>query len=191
MNNHDQALSFANPRLLAALYYGLLSVIGTVLINGFLTLLEIREIIPLYETIVLGMVIAATTGAVFGKQIICCPKPYKYKTFFIGFSMVLMSLPLFALGLLFFITDSDAHLFSITTFRDLAYDYIVVLAYSYVLFGFFLAIGSGFASIYLRGWLVYAILHTDKRKNMHLPRFVAAHAKAMSLQKKPVIRKKT
>ncbi|MGC1183404.1 hypothetical protein [Legionella sp.] len=183
MKKQDAALYFPNPRLLAAVYYGLLSVVGTILIDALLTLIGIKELVPLFQAIILGMIIASATGALCGKSIIYCPKPFIAKTFWIGFTMVIASLPFFALGLLLCMNESGTTLFSIKNFQDLAYAYLVVLAYSYILFGVFLALAAGFASIYLRGWLVYDILHTDKRKSMCLPRFVAARTRAKSLHK--------
>lgn len=183
MKTHDPALYFSNPRLLGAIYFGLLSVVGTILIDAFLSLIGIEEFVPLFEAIIVGMIVASATGALFGKQIIHCPKPYFAKTFAIGFMMVILSLPFFALGLVFFMEKGATALFSISSFKNLAYSYLVILGYSYILFGILLAIASGCAAIYLRGWLVYDILHTDKRKNMRLPRFVSAQTRAKTLHK--------
>ncbi|MFJ1268315.1 hypothetical protein ACD661_07085 [Legionella lytica] len=183
MKTHDQALYFSHPRLLGAIYFGLLSVVGTILIDAFLSLIGIEDYVPLFEAIIVGMIVASATGALFGKQIIHCPKPYMAKTFVIGFLMVLVSLPFFALGLLFFMDKGSAALFSVSSFKNLAYSYLVILAYSYILFGFLLAIAAGGAAMYLRGWLVYDVLHTDKRKNMRLPRFVSAQARGKALHK--------
>lgn len=190
MKRLDSALLFSNPRLLGAIYYGLLSVVGTILINAFLTILGIEEVVPLYQAILLGMVIASATGALCGKSIIHCPKPFMLKTFLIGFTMVLASLPFFALGLILCMDESGTTLFTLTNAQDLVHAYFVVLTYSYVLFGIVLAIAAGFASIYLRGWLVYDILHTDKRKSMRLPRFVATQARPKSLHKAHVSHRK-
>jgi hypothetical protein len=187
----DYALIFPNPRLLAAVYFGLLSVVGTTLINGLLTLLGVKESVPLYHTIVVGMVIASLTGALFGKEIIHCPHPYKAKTFWIGFVMVLASLPFFTLGLLLgLINEPDQPLFSITNFRDFASLYVFALAYSYVIFGFLLAIAAGLAAMYLRGHLVYDILHTDTRRSQRLPQFAGARHKARPLSKAPAAARK-
>lgn len=181
----DPAIIFPNPRLLAAVYFGLLSVVGTILINGFLTLLGIEETVPLFHSIIVGMIVASGAGAIFGGEIIHCPKPYKVKTFWIGFFMVLASLPFFALGLELGLANSpDQHLFSMTNFRDFAYAYVVILAYSYVLFGFLLAIAAGFAAMYLRGHLVYDILHTDMRRSQRLPQFAGVRHKAKPLSKR-------
>lgn len=192
MKTHDPALDFSNPRLLGAVYFGVLSVVGTILIDALLTLIGITEFVPLFQAILVGMVVASITGALFGKQIIYCPKPYMAKTFMIGFLMVILSLPFFALGLVFFMDNTHTALFSITTFKNLAYSYLVILAYSYVLFGILLAIAAGGAAVYLRGWLVYDILHTDKRKSMRLPRFVSAHSREKTAHKPhPTHHKKT
>jgi hypothetical protein len=174
MNKHDPALIFSNPRLLAAAYYGLLSVVGTILIDALLTTIGIDEVVPLFQAIILGMVVASITGALFGKRIIHCPKPYKAKTFFWGFMMVLLSLPFFTLGLVLFMNRAEHPILMASNFYDWFLFYIAVLGYSYILFGFLLAIASGLASMYLRGQLVYHILHTDKRQSHRLPRYVRA-----------------
>ena len=163
MKKSDPALTISNPRLLAAIYFGLLSVVGTILINAFLTLIGIEEIIPVFQAIILGMIVASCTGAIFGERIVHCKKPYKSKTFWIGFSMVIASLPIFALGLVLCIDHANTKAFSPITYHNIVYFYLAVLAYSYILFGFLLAIASGLAAMYLRGRLVYDILHTEKK----------------------------
>jgi len=163
MKKMDPALTFANPRLLAAIYFGLLSVVGTILINAFLDYLGIENIIPVFQAIILGMVVASLTGALFGEKIVHAEKPYKVKTFLLGFSMVIASIPVFTLGLVLLMKEDHSELFSVTKFHDMVMFYFVALAYSYILFGILLAIASGLASMYLRGQLVYDLLHTYKR----------------------------
>lgn len=173
MKTQDPALTFSNPRLLAAIYFGLLSVVGTILTNALLSSIGIAEIIPVFQSIILGMIVASCTGALFGESIIYCKKPYKIKTFWIGFSMVMASLPIFDLGLLFFMKETNTTLLSVAKFPDLIYSYLIILVYSYILFGFFLAIGAGIAAMYLRGQLVYDILHIPEKR-----RHPAKHAQA-------------
>jgi hypothetical protein len=165
MKKQDPALTISNPRLLAAIYFGLLSVVGTILINAFLTSIGVEQIIPVFKAIILGMIVASFTGALFGESIVHCKKPYKTKTFWLGFIMVIASIPIFDLGLLLFMTEENAKLFSIAKFRDLVFFYLVILAYSYILFGLVLAVMSGLAAMYLRGQLVYDILHTQEKRN--------------------------
>jgi hypothetical protein len=172
MKKNDPALSLSNPRLLAAAYYGLLSVVGTILIDVLLTSLGIMEVIPLFRTIILGMVVASVTGAIFGELIVHCPEPYKVKTFSLGFLMVLISLPFFDLGMMFFMEEVEKPIARITNFHDFILTYLAVLGYSYLLFGFLLAIAAGLASMYLRGFFIYQILHTDKRRSHRLPRYL-------------------
>ncbi|KGP62301.1 hypothetical protein EP47_12675 [Legionella norrlandica] len=164
MNTQDPALSMSNPRLLAAIYFGLLSVAGTILINAFLTSIGIEEIIPVYQSVILGMIVASSTGAIFGEAIVHCKKPYKVKTFWLGFSMVIASLPVFDLGVVFLMKEDYAKIFEATTLTGFVVFYLIVLAYSYILFGILLAVASGLAAMYLRGQLVYDILHTKTRR---------------------------
>jgi hypothetical protein len=161
MAKQDPALTISNPRLLAAIYFGLLSVVGTILINALLTLMGYDELIPVFQAIIIGVIVAGATGALFGEQIVHCKKPYKKKVFILGFIMVIASLPFFALGLtICMILENSTGGVPITGILSMLYFYLDVLAYSYVLFGILLAIGSGLAAMYLRGQFVYDILHT-------------------------------
>lgn len=164
MKKQDPALTISNPRLLAAIYFGLLSVVGTILINAFLTTIGIEELIPVFQSIILGVIVASSTGAIFGESVVHCKKPYKAKTFWLGFIMVIASLPVFDLGLVLLMDEAHSSLFATVKFHSMVYLYLVVLVYSYILFGFLLAIASGIAAMYLRGQLVYDILHTDERR---------------------------
>ncbi|CAM2759044.1 hypothetical protein [Legionella worsleiensis] len=164
MNTEDRALTMSRPRLLAAIYFALLSVAGTIIINAILDSIGIEQIVPIYKMVLWGMIVAACTGAVFGEHIIHAAKPYKAKTFWLGFAMIMASLPVFDLGLLLLMSEEHAKLFSVAKLHDFVYFYFVILAYSYVLFGVFLAIISGLAALYLRDRLVYDILHTQERR---------------------------
>jgi hypothetical protein len=170
MKDKDPALSVTNPRLIAAIYFGLLSVVGTILINAFLTVIGIEELIPVFEAIILGVVVAGATGALFGEQIVHCKKPYKLKTFLLGFGMVIVSLPVFDFGLLMFIIRENTCILPMYTMHSTLYFYFGVLAYSYALFGVLLAIASGLAALYLRGQLVYDILHIYEESSIETQR---------------------
>jgi hypothetical protein len=165
MKKQDPALECSNPRLIAAIYFGLLSVVGTILINALLTTLGINEVVPLFGAIILGMIVASTTGAIMGNNIIDCKKPYKLKTFFMGFFMVIISLPFFAAGLVVLMKQQESEVL-IKYSENIIYLYLYVLAYSYLLFGILLALASGIAAMYLRGQLIYDILATYQSKNI-------------------------
>jgi hypothetical protein len=164
MKKQDPALRFAHPRLLAAFYFGLLSIIGTIIIDSALSVIEFEELVPIFHAVILGVIVSACCGALFGESIVHCPKPYKAKTFWLGFSMVIASLPLFALGLVFLMDDIHKPLFITATLTDYIIFYLVVLAYGYILFGIILAIAAGLAAMYLRGQLVYDILNTQEHR---------------------------
>ena len=184
MKDEDIALTISNPRLIAAIYFGLLSVVGTILVNAFLSLLGIEELIPVFEAIILGVVVAGCTGAIFGEHIIHCKKPYKGKAFWLGFIMVIASLPVFDLGLVFFIVKENSCTLPMYQLHSTVYFYFGVLAYSYVLFGVLLAIASGLAAMYLRGKLVYDILHTYKETSVET-KTIPVHIKSKRTPKEP------
>lgn len=159
MEKDDPALTISSPRLIACVYFAMLSVAATILINGFLTLMGVDELIPLFQSVLIGVFIAGITGALFGEAIICCPKPYGYRVFWLGFIMVIASLPFFALGLTAGMIYEKTAFMPINGWLSMLSFYWVVLAYSYVLFGWAMALASGLAALYLRGKLVYDILH--------------------------------
>ena len=170
MSQRDPALTISNPRLLAAIYFGLLSVVGTILIDAFLTLLGIEEMIPVFEAILIGVVVASCSGALFGEQIVHCKKPYTKRVFFLGFIMVIASLPIFDLGLVMCMILEKSTTVPITGLMSMLNFYLVVLAYSYILFGILLAIASGLAALYLRGYMVYDILHVYEEADIEKQR---------------------
>ena len=169
MMKKDPALTISNPRLLAAIYFGLLSVVGTILINAFLIAIGIKELIPVFESILIGVVVAACTGAVYGEQIVHCQKPYKKRVFLLGFTMVIASLPVFVFGLVTCMIWEQSYGIPIIGLKSIVYFYGVVLGYSYLLFGILLALAAGCAALYLRGRLVYDILHTYKQSELEIP----------------------
>lgn len=164
MKKHDLALTCPNPRIISAIYFGLLSVVGTILIDAFLTTLGVKERVPLFLAIILGMMISSAAGGLMGQQLIHSSRPYKLKTFLIGFFMVILSLPLFSLGLFLMMKQGDTTTLSASPNSQFYY-YFYVLVHSYLYFGILLALGSGFAAMYLRGSLVYDILSTYQTNN--------------------------
>lgn len=161
MRKTDQAMKFHNTRLLSAVYFGLLSVVGTILTDGFLSIMGVPRVIPEFQGILLGMLVASIMGALCGELIIHCKKPYLTKTFIIGFFMVIVSLPVFDLGILYFVSQSNPALYSLAQQQGLLYLYLYILGYSYLLFGLVLAVASGIAAMFLRGHMVYDVMHTD------------------------------
>lgn len=161
MKAKDPAVTFSNPRLLSAIYFGILSVVATLLINAFLNILGLAQDAPLFQSVLWGMIIASITGAIFGKYIVQCPEPYRLKTFLTGFFMVLLSLPFFVLGVAMLMRSSDTSLWQLTTWHNFYFVFIIMLGYSYLLFGFLLAIAAGLAAMYLRGSFVGHVLHTN------------------------------
>lgn len=85
--------------------------------------------------------------------------------------MVMAALPIFDLGLLLLIEQEHQHLFLLAKLHHMVYLYLIILVYSYILFGFLLAIASGLASMYLRHQLVYDVLHQHRRVYKHAMKF--------------------
>ncbi|WP_133130323.1 hypothetical protein [Legionella yabuuchiae] len=154
----DEALTINHPRLLSAIYFALLAVIANIVVDSILYSVGVQQLLHFFQALILAAVIAAVFGALFGKRIIHCPKPYKKKVFLYGFLMVVSALPVHTLGFLYFFSGTQPHLFDDASLINLIEMYFLVLFYSFILIGFWLALLGGAAAIYLRGRLAYHML---------------------------------
>ncbi|ASQ46658.1 hypothetical protein [Legionella clemsonensis] len=160
MKNHqDTALSISNPRLLAGVYFALLAVIATCIVDGFLYFVGAEQFLPLFKATLLAVVIAGCFGAIFGRRIVYSQKPYRRKAFIYGFLMVLVALPFYVLGFLYLSEDYTRWIRTETLSQQIL-NYLFTLFYSFIFAGLWLAIAAGFAAMYLRGHVVYDILHS-------------------------------
>lgn len=166
-DEEDNALTLSNPRLLTALYFALLAVIATCIIDTALFLLGAEQFLPLFKAILLAVIVAGCFGALFGKRIVHCHKPYRRKAFLYGCLMVLVALPFYVLG--FFLLQENPALSSANmNLTELIANYLFILFYSFIIAGLWLAIAAGFAAMYLRGHLVYDILHSKYRRQSYV-----------------------
>ncbi|MBA2651933.1 MAG: hypothetical protein H0U73_06695 [Tatlockia sp.] len=165
----DEALDIPNARLLSAAYFALLAVIVTILIDTVIYAIGIKQLIPTYQAVVLAVLFAAGFGALFGEKIIHRPKPYKRKAFLWGFLMVLIALPFYDVVFLYLLNKYHPKMLEGLSFGNIVLAYLFVVLYSFLLAGLWLALAAGFAAMYLRGHVVYDILHSknDKLKEPH------------------------
>lgn len=163
----DEALSISNPRLLAAVYFSLLAIIATIIIDTLLYAIGIEQLLPISKAIFLSVIVAACFGALFGKRIVYSERPYHKHTFFWAFLMVIVALPFYNFGFLFLLKENHAALFAHATLSQLLYFYLFVLLYSFILAGVWLAIVAGLAAVYLRGHIVYYILQSQYQRRKH------------------------
>jgi len=163
----DPALSLSNPRLLSAAYFGLLSIVATFLIEGYLTLFGVVKFLPMFKSMLLAFTLAAVFGALFGKKILYCERDKIKYAFFWGAVMTLCAIPFHAVGLLYFLQSyHPAMLGTSTNFMHYVDLYFFTLAYSFILAGFWLSLAAGFAAILLRKYLVYSIIEDREVKSI-------------------------
>ncbi|AHE67812.1 hypothetical protein [Legionella oakridgensis] len=160
MDKQDEALTISNPRMLSAIYFSLLAIIATIAIDTIFYAMGVEQLLPIFKAIVLAVIIAACFGALFGKRIVYSKAPYKKHAFWWAFLMVMAALPIYTLGFLFFLHQHHADLFTGASFQDVLYMYFIVLIYSFILVGFWLALIAGLAAVYLRSYLVYYLLQS-------------------------------
>ncbi|RAP35496.1 hypothetical protein B1207_12430 [Legionella quinlivanii] len=176
----DDALSLHNPRLLCASYYAFLAVIGTILIDAFLFLIGFEQILPVFLAVALAGFIACVFGFLFGKRIVHCPRPYPLKVFLYGFLMVFAAMPFYDFLFLYFLKEYDTYFSIVPHSPDWMSIYFFVLRNSIIIVGWWLAILSGFAAVYLRGHLVYIILHSEmEQRDFRLKRKTISRQKRL------------
>jgi len=103
MSKKDLAMQITNARLISCVYFALLAVVATIIIDTFLYILGVDELIPTFWAVILATIIAAIFGALFGEKIIHVEKKYLSNSFKWGFLMVLAALPVYDLGFFFLI----------------------------------------------------------------------------------------
>ena len=168
MRNHDEAITITNPRLLSAAYFVLLAIIATVIIDLILYSIGVEKILPTFEAILLAAIIAACFGALFGRKIIYCKKPYRRKAFLWGFLMVIAALPVYDVFFFYLFKEHHPHAFEGINISNILVTYLLILLYSFLFAGLWLAVAAGLAAIYLRRHLVYDILHSKHDRKLPL-----------------------
>ncbi|WP_367606608.1 hypothetical protein [Legionella sp. W05-934-2] len=162
MSKEDLAMQISNARLICAIYFGLLAVVATIVIDTSLYLLGVEEMIPMFWAVILATVTAASFGALFGEKIIHVERQHASRSFQWGFIMTLAALPVYDLGFFILMHMHQPETFRGETVAGMFGLYGVLLLYSFALVGLWLAIVAGFAAMYLRSKLVYDILDTDE-----------------------------
>jgi formate hydrogenlyase subunit 4 len=156
------------PRLFCAVYFAFLSIITTLFLEFTIYSVGLKQIAPVFLTLILGIIIALIFGGLFGKLIINSRPPYKLRCFGIGVALFLSGLPFYDVGLLFLIKVYRPDLYQVSdNLRSYAAFYLYILIFSFFTVGCWLSLLSGAASLYLRHRFVpgfLAFLNDSERK---------------------------
>ncbi len=169
MNNDNESATVHHSRLIAAVYFALLAIVGAAALEPLLYKLVREYLLPTGEATLLAMLIAGLFGALFGKKIIEAPPPYEKNTFLLGFGMALAALPFYDLGFLILLYAHHPSTFIEVNFREIFVIYFIILAYSFILVGLWLAIAAGLAALYLRSHLIYRLFHLNYSQTIKGP----------------------
>ncbi|NDH09625.1 MAG: hypothetical protein EBY16_08465 [Gammaproteobacteria bacterium] len=158
LERNRRVLNSQNARILTAVYFGLLAVVFTLLLDATMYVLGMPQLIPLFEGTLLAMFVASVFAYFYGDKIINAPKPFAGRVFISGFLMTLSAIPFYILGFTFFYLfnhpDFIIH-FTIWTFLR---TYTFILIYGFLLIGIWLAIFAGLAALYLRSRISYYVV---------------------------------
>lgn len=165
MQNQNEHLTLPNPRLVSAIFFGVLSIIFTFILHVIIHYgMGFEQMIPLYEGILCAVFIAAFFGALFGKRIFQTTSPIFLRAFLWAYLMILVALPFYDIGFVYFFMQTHPELFLQTTIAQIFNFYLFVLFYSIVLIGIWLGLLAGLSAIYLRGPLARYILQSINRR---------------------------
>ena len=169
--NHDEdVLTLSNPRLLSAVYFSLLAIIVTIFIDTVIYALGVNQLVPVFQGILLAVIVAALFGALFGEAIVHSQQPYGKKVFWLAFLMVIIALPVYDLGFLFLFQHHHGDALGSVSVKQSLYLYVLILFYSFILVGLWLAILAGAAALFLRGKLVNYLVNQTRYENRKSPR---------------------
>lgn len=167
MDLEQEILEIPNARIITAIYFSLLAIISTLIADILLYSIGIEYVMPLSKAIVLGAVVAFCFGALFGERIVHSKKPVERRVFSLGFWMVVASLPFYDLGVFFLIRETHPDLFIDSSLSHLAYLYLFVMVYSFILAGAWYGVLAGFAALFLRKRVVYFFTQSVKLPPPH------------------------
>lgn len=160
MNHQDEAVSLSNPRIIAAVYFGVLSVMFTLAFDAILYAFGINQFLPLYQATILADIIAVSFGALFAEKIVHSQGAYLKKSFFWAVLMTITAIPIYDVGLFCLLALNNPGALINIGFKGFLGFYLAILAYSFILCGWWLALVAGFAAMYLRGCIIYYILRS-------------------------------
>ncbi len=167
MKKTDDALIISNPRLLCAIYFGIISFAYMIIALNILIAQGLVLRIPFAHALVLCGCINALFGALFGEKILLHPRPCALATCFWAYLMILLATPFCTIGVLFSLEINQAPSILGLNAQGLVNFYLSLLVHHYVLGGFGLGFLAGFAALYLRGSLVYNLINsTNSRRQL-------------------------
>jgi len=162
MDTREQATSLSNPRTIAAVYFAILAVVATLVIDLILYELGVVQILPLAQGLLLSILVAGFFGALFGKKIACSISPSHWHSFIWGALMAIVTLVFYMFGFILLMYINQPEKFSDTSVLHFMESYLISLAYAFFLAGIWLVILTGIAAVYLRSKLIHYITEGDQ-----------------------------
>jgi len=136
-------------RIKASAYASLLAIVAMVLAFTFFSLIGLKDMLPFYKSLVMAMLTAALVGGLLGRSLLY-PKTL-VKGFLTGALLILLSLPIFDLSALYFMLDYFKGTDALHHYlKEYALLYEVILIYSLIFVGSWLAILCGLTNVCLQ-----------------------------------------
>ena len=137
-----------NAHLITSVYSGVLAIGFTIIVDHFLDFLG-AHLIPTLWSVILAFVVATIFGAMFGNKIVRIEKHYASQSFCWGVLMVIVALPVYALGISILMHFHHEISFTDRPMEELFRLYGIVLYYSLILVAWWLPLVGGVAAMSL------------------------------------------
>lgn len=139
-------------RIKASAYASLLAIIATLFTFLFFNLIGLKDMLPFYQSLVMAILTAALVGGLLGRSLLY-PKTL-FKGFLTGMLLILLSLPIFDLSALYFMLDYFKGTDALHHYlKEYALLYEVILIYSLIFVGSWLAVLCGLTNVCLQRYI--------------------------------------
>lgn len=166
MKRGQHEFHFSEPHIVSAVYFGILAAVASILTFYYLKTIGLDELLPLTQISLLAGALGALFGSFFAKAIL---RSSRKDAFIFGLFMILAALPVYNLFLIILMKHHHTDAFQGAHLHHLIGMYFIMLLYSVILVGLWLAPAAGFAAMFLRGNVVDHWLHWKEQQNQTLP----------------------
>ena len=161
-----------NLRLVAALYFSSFTVIFNLIVKYFLFVFKAGELLPVYSSTLLALLLGAVFGSLFGPRIALPQK--SLKVFANGALLAICSIPFFCLGLqLIYYFHNHWMYEKLHHWQDYVVLYGVVLLFFTLVAGIWQILLTGFAALhfnrrFLPSYTAFLQKQLDKQARAHV-----------------------
>lgn len=183
--NKMESAPQAAYKMLTIAYFALLAMIAAIFLDFTLYLLGAGKIVSIFKSILLSVGIALVVSFIFANPILNTDPKHKFKIFIWGALLILSALPIYVMGWVWLLIMAghvepkyDQVFYYVLNF------YFYTLISFYLLLGWWLAILSGYAALFLRLKLIPYFQHAQTiERSLSIEKKTTMHRSSASSRK--------